>query len=275
MSQSKASFNDYEGFVDKFKPKKTTDDCYTPPEIMDVVNGYVAERFGLDPATFVRPFWPGGDYEAFDYPDGCIVVDNPPFSMLAKIQLFYLERGIRFFLFAPALTCLSSRKCVMRVDHIVCDAAITYENGAVVRTGFVTNLDGEHVLESDPALGDAIKAANDARLAATRKTVPKYTFPHAVLTAARCQWMAAHHTPFKVRREDCCFIPKLDAMPSGIFGGGLLLSKPAAAERAAAERAAAERAAAERAAAERAAATVWELSEREERMQDMLGGATC
>lgn len=26
-----ATFNDYDGFVEKFKPKKTTDDCYTPP----------------------------------------------------------------------------------------------------------------------------------------------------------------------------------------------------------------------------------------------------
>ena len=25
----KGLFNDYEGFVEKFKPKKTTDDCYT------------------------------------------------------------------------------------------------------------------------------------------------------------------------------------------------------------------------------------------------------
>ena len=24
----------YEEFVEKFKPKKTTDDCYTPPEII-------------------------------------------------------------------------------------------------------------------------------------------------------------------------------------------------------------------------------------------------
>lgn len=25
---------DYEDFVDKFKPKKTTDDCYTPPRCL-------------------------------------------------------------------------------------------------------------------------------------------------------------------------------------------------------------------------------------------------
>ena len=47
---------------------------------------------------------------------------------------------------------------------------------------------------------------------------------------------------------------------SGIFGGGLLLSR----------RAAAERAAAERAAAERAAAHMWALSERELALQEML-----
>lgn len=26
----------YEQFVGKFKPKKTTDDCYTPPKVMEV-----------------------------------------------------------------------------------------------------------------------------------------------------------------------------------------------------------------------------------------------
>lgn len=30
-SKSKELFEDYEGFVEKFKTKKTTDDCYTPP----------------------------------------------------------------------------------------------------------------------------------------------------------------------------------------------------------------------------------------------------
>ena len=263
-SQQKELFEDYDGFVEKFKPKKTTDDCFTPPEIMEVVNGYVAERWGLDLSTFARPFWPGGDYESFDYPEGCVVVDNPPFSCLTKIQEFYLGRGIRFFLFAPSLTCMSNKRC-MEVDHIVCDSNITYENGAVVRTGFVTNLDTEYVLEADPALGKAINDANAARLAKVKKTVPKYVYPDAVLTSARAQWLAAHGTPFRVRRRDACKISKLDAQDGKtIFGGGLLLS----------ERAAAEHAAAERAAAERAAAEVFELSDRELAMQAMLGRET-
>lgn len=37
----KKKFNDYDGFVDKFKLKKTTDDCNTPPEVYDVVLQHV------------------------------------------------------------------------------------------------------------------------------------------------------------------------------------------------------------------------------------------
>ncbi len=29
----KIKHEDYDAFVEKFKPKKTTDDCYTPPEV--------------------------------------------------------------------------------------------------------------------------------------------------------------------------------------------------------------------------------------------------
>ena len=54
--------------------KKTTDDCYTPPEVYAVVLDYVRERWGVEESDVVRPFWPGGDYEAFEYPEGCVVV---------------------------------------------------------------------------------------------------------------------------------------------------------------------------------------------------------
>lgn len=54
----------YEELVESAKPKLTTDDCYTPENVYSVVRDYVAERYGLDPETFVRPFYPGGDYQA-------------------------------------------------------------------------------------------------------------------------------------------------------------------------------------------------------------------
>ena len=85
MSQTRESFTDYEGFVEKFKPKRTTDDCYMPPEVYAVVLDYVRERWGVEEADVVRPFWLGGDYEAFEYQEGCVVVDNPPFSILAVL----------------------------------------------------------------------------------------------------------------------------------------------------------------------------------------------
>lgn len=80
---------DYQAFVEKFKPKKTTDDCYTPDNVYDAVADWVAAEYGLDRAAFVRPFWPGGDFERFAYPADCVVVDNPPFSILSRIIRFY------------------------------------------------------------------------------------------------------------------------------------------------------------------------------------------
>ena len=59
--------------------------------------------------------YPGGDYKAFPYPDGAVVIDNPPFSILASICTFYLEHGIPFFLFAPSLTCFGGRKVFKQI----------------------------------------------------------------------------------------------------------------------------------------------------------------
>ena len=47
---------EYEAFVDKFKPKLTTDDCYTPPEVYEVVKNWACAKYGIDPAKIVRPF---------------------------------------------------------------------------------------------------------------------------------------------------------------------------------------------------------------------------
>ena len=262
MSQSKLIFNDYDGFVEKFKPKKTTDDCYTPPEIMEVVNSYVENRWGIDRSRFVRPFYPGGDYESFEYNPDSVVVDNPPFSILSKIKKFYLERMIQFFLFCPSLTAFSTWDD--RCDVLICNADIIYENRAVVKTGFVTSLPSEYVAESVPDLGDEIKRVSDELRKKTVKELPKYEYPNDVLTAARMQFLAAHHEPLRIRRGECVKIRSLDSqrkVGKVIFGGGLLLS----------ERAAAEREAAERAAAERAAAEQWHLSDRERALQEMLG----
>ena len=283
MGIKQDTFEDYEGFVEKFKPKKTTDDCYTPENVYAVVRDWALAHYGIPhDAEIVRPFWPGGDYEAFDYPDGCVVIDNPPFSIMARIVRWYAANRIDYFLFAPYLTNFSIGAGVAGVNHVIATCTVRYENGANVATSFVTNLGTDFIL-SAPDLMDAIEKANDANLKAAKKSLPKYVYPDSVVTSAAVGYLCRHHTPFALKRSECAFVRKIDAQGgSGIFGGGLLLSERAAAERAAAERAAAERAAAERAAAERAAAeraaaeraaaTVWELSQREKELQRLLGG---
>lgn len=52
--------DDYKQFVEKFKPKKTTDDCYTPENVYTAVVQWARDQYGIDPANIVRPFWPGG-----------------------------------------------------------------------------------------------------------------------------------------------------------------------------------------------------------------------
>lgn len=248
---------EYREFVEKFKPKKTTDDCYTPENVYKVVLEWAARRYGFDPGAAVRPFWPGGDYERFDYPDGCVVVDNPPFSILAKIIRFYIAHGIEFFLFAPALTLFSCYS--PKTKYVPTGAQIIYENGAGVNTSFVTSL-GENLIETAPDLTAAIKAECDKNRHEKAQELRKLSFPDAIVTAARLQWLSIHGVKFAIKKKDAMFIRKSDNGGS-VFGGGFLLS----------ERAAAERAAAERAAAERAAAHKIELSDREKQLQKMLG----
>ena len=74
----------YEEFVNKFKPKKTTDDCYTPDVIYDAVRDWAVREYSLSGARIIRPFWPGGDYQSEDYSGDCVVIDNPPFSILSS-----------------------------------------------------------------------------------------------------------------------------------------------------------------------------------------------
>lgn len=257
----------YEQFVEKFKPKKTTDDCMTPPEIYEVVCDYVCNRWDISPTRVVRPFWPGENYETYGYSKDSVVIDNPPFSILSRIIKFYLKENIPFFLFCSSLTALSGgTDC----NHIICDCNITYENGAVVRTSFVTSFGFPNVMESCPELTRLVNNKMDEILKAKRQAIPKYDYPDELVTAAMVQRYAKYGIHFSVARDECLLVRSLDAQKAvgkAVYGAGLLLSKGKTREKAAAEQAAAEQAA-----AKQAAATTWELSEREKMLVASLGG---
>lgn len=263
--------SDYDGFVEKFKPKRTTDDCFTPPEIYEVIKNYVCNRWSVDPERVVRPFWPGGDYQAFDYPGGAVVIDNPPFSILAKIIRFYLKEQIPFFLFCPSLTALSGG---VEANRLICDCDIVYENGAVVLTSFVTSFGRPNVMESCPELTQLVNTKMAELRKAQKGELPKYTYPAELVTAAMLQRYAHYGVPFAVRAEECTLVRALDAQKAagkGIYGAGLLLSREKTAERVAADQTA-ERVSRERAAERTAKGLqhVWELSERERDIVDVL-----
>jgi len=256
---------EYREFVEKFKPKLTTDDCYTPENVYACVRDWALRHYCLEGAEVLRPFYPGGDYQNAEYPEGCVVIDNPPFSILSEICRFYNQRGIRYFLFAPTLTLFSiaSGSC----NYLPTGVGVTYHNGAVVNTSFVTNL-GDWKIETAPDLFRAVKAADDANRKEQSAELPGYVYPMEVITGASYR-LAKYGQVLQVKLEEAAFVRALDcqrAEGKTIYGGGFLVS-----ENVAAERAAAERAAAERAAADLAAAVKWALSQRERELVRELG----
>ena len=242
-SQIKDKFEDYEGFVEKFKPKKTTDDCYTPDCVYNALLDWIDKNLiSLEGKNILRPFWPGADYQSLDYKEGDIVIDNPPFSMISKICRWYAERGIKYFLFAPALTLFSSP--LPGETRIVTHAEIIYHNGAVVSTSFRTNLlGGDPVVMVRGDLYEVLKKSQQNRTSNRKRSI---IYPDNVITGATLGRLAVRGINLSFSQKDLHFVRKLDCGLT-LFGSGYLLSERAAAERAAAERAAAEKAAAEKA----------------------------
>ena len=266
--QGQVGKDDYGEFTSKFKPKLTTDDCYTPVEVYEAVLGWLRKKVDIEGCNIVRPFRPGGDYEAYDYKEDDVVVDNPPFSILAGILRFYQDRGIRFFLFGPQLTLFSSSSSL---TYIPCACTVEYANGAKVSTGFVSNLFGEVFALSAPDLRLRVKEAQEKARGEASVPLPKYEYPPEVLTTSMLGYLSTHGVEFTVMRDEVSpvLVPALasqKAVGKAIFGGGWLIAERKAAERKAAEKKAAERKAAEKKAAEKKAAEkviVWELSDAE------------
>lgn len=237
-TKGKEGNEEYDEFIDKFEPKLTTDDCYTPPAVYDAVLKFVGTIANLKGKKIERPFFPGGDFENHPYTKASVVVDNPPFSILAKILRFYSQRQIPFFLFAPALTLFSATDCDL--TYIISDVNITYENGAVVRTGFITNMIPDLRIWCCPEMKDLVEEAQPEE----DKTKQGFVYPDNIVTAATLGKITTRHIELKIRKASCEPIKTSDSAEEqgrSLYGGGFILSDKAAAERAAAERAAATR----------------------------------
>ena len=232
--------NTYEEFVEKFKPKKTTDDCMTPAPVYDAVRDYVFNHYQVDGLVIDRPFWPGANYQekAEAYGSDVLVLDNPPFSKISEIISYYLERNIKFFVFIPALTGLSSIKKFKDQVTMLIGASIVYENGAKVPTNFVTNLTTEPLVVADQALIKALKQANHQKPAKVKNIYPPELLSSAELFRkgqAGCDFTIANSAKL-VTKVDSVYSNKRKKY--GVFGGALVVDQAKAKELAAKELAA-------------------------------------
>ena len=221
---------EYYDWLQKFEKRNTSDDTFTPPAVYDIVLDYVDKHIlNLDDKTVERPFYPAGDYQAHaqNYDENTVVIDNPPFSILSKIIDFYLQNNIKFFLFAPALTVFSPMRN-LNYTAIIAPSKITYDNGAVVETCFISNLCGNQRAMTAPVLYNALKA-----LEQQKPTLPKYQYPPNVLMVNNLNKLCRAGIEFSVSADESVFIGQLDSQKSqkkGLFGGGLLVSDDKAKE---------------------------------------------
>lgn len=207
----------YAEFVEKFQPKRTTDDCITPDEIYNIVKDWVIKEYNLENAKIIRPFWPNEDYTKYDYSGNCVVIDNPPFSILAQIKRFYNERGIRFFLFAPALTMFSGYDD--KTNYVIVNHCIRYENGAKVCTSFVTNM-GEAFIRTAPLLKSKFRSIKKPK-----DNIAKYKYNKNVFTFGKS--IIVDEFDFRIQRNECVYVKRLDQqalIKKGIYGGGFIVS---------------------------------------------------
>ena len=217
---------EYQEFVKKFQAKRTTDDCYTPDVVYDAVAEWVASEYNVSRANFVRPFYPGGDYQKERYKPTDIVVDNPPFSILASIIDWYNERGIRYFLFGPQLTLMGT--AAGRCTCLAVGVQITYANGAEVNTSFVTNMDDKDIVaRADARLYKNVDAANLSQFEGEKKRMPRYTWPKEVIMSPFLHRCAQYGIDFVLKKDEVHLIEELEMQREfgkQIFGKGYLVS---------------------------------------------------
>ncbi len=222
--------DEYEAFLNKFKTKKTTDDCYTPKEVYSVILDYVNEKITpLKGKKIVRPFYPNGDYKKHSesYDNNTIVIDNPPFSILSEIKEFYKKNNIKFFLFCPHLTAFNNSEdlCV-----IITASKITYNNGAVVATDFVTNLINDLAIKGDHELHDKIKATQN-KIQGKKRI--KHKYPANVVLSTTIEKLVIKGRDVEIKKEDAFLVRQLDMQKrrkKKLFGSGFLVTDKVAKE---------------------------------------------
>lgn len=211
----------YLQWLEKFKVKKTTDECFTPPDVYDVVRKWAVAEYDLSEWHIMRPFYPNNDYKLECY-SNAVVIDNPPFSQISAIVRWFNKNGVRFFLFAPNLTLFNAAQ---KTCAIIVNAKVVYENNVIINTSFITNLDPA-CFRSAPDLKHAIESVQGKKIR-NRST---YEYPRNVVTAARlnrlinAKWQVMPDQVF----GPVSVLDEQKRHKKSIYGGGYLISNKAA-----------------------------------------------
>lgn len=215
---TRQKYEDYQTFIDKFKPKLTTDDCLTPPEVYNAVLEWINDNIcSLEGKRILRPFYPGGNFTAEEYTPDTVVIDNPPFSFFAKIQSWYNERNIKYFLFSPGLTAFNSNRGMNTT--VLIGNPVIFSNGAKVNIAFKTNMADDTAIILSPTLDNAIKEAQQQN----KSNAPKLVWPDNIQNSARLKaYIKRLRSDYKIQHEECVFTSK--ACGRSIFGGGVYLN---------------------------------------------------
>jgi len=218
-SNSSIVFHDYESFIAKFRDNpKTTDDCFTPKDVYEAVVEWLGSVYDMSDKVILRPFFPGGDYENSDYPENGVVIDNPPFSMFTKICAFYAAHKIPFFLFGPGMTITSC--CKYGCTAVMVDNNIVWDNGAVVRVDFASNLFGDIMAMTAPKLRQMLAACPSQNV---KKSLPSFAYPPEVVRVSDFHVICNGDVEYVLHRSECAITKKLDRK-DGMFGDFFLAS---------------------------------------------------
>ena len=226
-SQNFDVFYNYDAYVAKFQNKnhvKTTDDTYTPDDVFDAVVKYVGSVYDLRGKEIIRPFYPGGDYENYEYPDNGVVIDNPPFSIASKICRFYAYNKIPFFLFFNGLTVFSVIDCC---TVVVVACSIKFTNGAEVCVNFASNLYGDIMTTTAPELNELLRQCKSQKQKA--KPLKKYVYPREVLSVNHMQQICRRGIKYEIKRWEGKVIREIGGVK--LFGKHMLISSQKAEEK--------------------------------------------
>ena len=124
---------------------------------------------------------------------------------------------------------------------------ITYENGAVVNTSFVTNMLGDLVCTTAPELHRKLYEVNKLTQKQGKKQIERLEYPDCVLRASTLHTFSHCGITFQISSRDGAVVSKAcENSVKGEFGKSVVLSDTATAQKLAAQKLAAQKLAAQK-----------------------------